>query len=72
MPGEIDDMDGKPRLDSDNQKESLRSRPLVSIELMKNFSFDEDKWVGGSIYNPKNGKTYKCEISLAEDGTLHV
>jgi uncharacterized protein (DUF2147 family) len=72
LPGEINGMDGKPRLDSNNQKESLRSRPLVGIELIKNFWFDDDKWVGGRIYDPKNGKTYKCEISLAEDGTLHV
>ena len=72
LPGEINGMDGKPRLDSNNQNDSLRSRPLVGIELMKNFRFDDDKWVGGKIYDPENGKTYKCKISLAEDGTLHV
>ena len=72
LPGEIKGMDGQPRLDSNNQNESLRSRPMVGIELMKNFRFEHGKWVGGSIYDPKNGKTYSCEISLAEDGTLHV
>ena len=72
LPGETNGMDGKPRLDSNNQNESLRSRPLVGIELMKDFRFDNDKWIGGRIYDPKNGKTYKCEISLAEDGMLHV
>lgn len=72
LPGETNGMDGKPRLDSNNQNKSLRSRPLVGIELMKNFRFDNDKWIGGKIYDPKNGKTYKCEISLAEDGKLHV
>ena len=72
LPGETNGMDGKPRLDSNNQNESLRSRPLVGIELMKDFRFDNGKWIGGRIYDPKNGKTYKCEISLAEDGMLHV
>jgi uncharacterized protein (DUF2147 family) len=72
LPGETNDMDGKPRLDSNNQNEALRSRPLVGIELMKDFLFDNDKWTGGRIYDPKNGKTYECEISLAEDGKLHV
>lgn len=72
LPGEINGMDGKPRQDSNNQNESLRSRLLVGIELMKNFRFDDDKWVDGRIYDPKNGKTYECEISLAEDGTLYV
>lgn len=73
MPGELSGMDGKPRLDSRNQNEALRSRPMVGIELMKNFQFDaSNKWSGGSIYDPKNGKTYNCEISLAENGTLLV
>ena len=72
LPGEINGMDGKPRLDSNNQDETLRSRPMVGMELMKNFQFENGKWVGGSIYDPKNGKTYSCEISLAADGTLHV
>lgn len=72
LPGEISGMDGTPRLDSNNQDESLRSREMVGIELMKNFRFDNGKWVGGSIYDPKNGKTYKCEMSLAADGSLHV
>ena len=72
LPDEISGMDGKPRLDSDNQDESLRSRPLVGIELMKDFRFGNDKWIGGKIYDPKNGKTYDCEMSLAGDGRLHV
>lgn len=71
-PGEIKGMDGKPRLDLNNPNESLRYRPLVGIELMKNFRFDDDMWVGGVIYDPLRGKTYKCKMSLAEDGTLHV
>jgi uncharacterized protein (DUF2147 family) len=31
----------------------------------------KDKWEGGKIYNPKNGKTYKCAIWI-EDGKLKV
>lgn len=72
LPGEISGMDGKPRLDLDNHDESLRSRPLVGIELMKEFRFHSDEWVGGKIYDPKNGKTYDCEMSLAGDGRLNV
>jgi len=71
LPGEVKGMDGKPRLDLNNQKKSLRSRPLVGIEMMQNFRFDDDKWLGGTIYDPNSGKTYKCVISL-EDGTLQV
>ncbi len=72
LPGEVKGMVGKPRLDLNNPKKSLRSNSLVGLELMKNFRFDDNKWVGGSIYDPENGKSYKCKISLTEDGELHV
>ncbi len=32
----------------------------------------EGKWTGGRIYDPNNGKTYKCTLELANDGTLKV
>jgi uncharacterized protein (DUF2147 family) len=72
LPGEAKGMDGKPRLDLHNPKESLHSRPLLGLELMKNFRFKDGKWSDGKIYDPENGRTYKCKISLAKDGTLHV
>jgi uncharacterized protein (DUF2147 family) len=72
LPGEETGLDGTPRLDLQNSNESLRSRPLVGVELMKNFRFEKEKWVGGRIYDPENGRAYKCKISLTKDGTLHV
>lgn len=72
LPGEKTGMDGKPRLDSNNQDKSLRSRTMVGIELMKDFRFEDGMWIDGQIYNPENGKNYKCEISLTEDGKLQV
>jgi hypothetical protein len=39
---------------------------------MKNFGFNSKKWVDGRIYDPDNGKTYKCKMTLKEGGILHV
>ncbi|MCG8688511.1 MAG: DUF2147 domain-containing protein [Desulfobacterales bacterium] len=72
LPGEEEGPNGTPRLDSNNPDVSLRSRPMVGIELLSHFRFDNGKWVDGHIYDPKNGKTYKCNISISEDGKLHV
>lgn len=71
-PGEVDGMDGKPRVDLNNPDESLRSQPLLGLELMKNFTFTGEEWTGGRIYDPDNGKTYKCKMSVKEDGVLNV
>lgn len=72
LPSEREELAGTPRLDLNNQSESLRSRPLMGMELMSGFRFSEGEWVDGEIYDPENGSTYSCKISLAEDGTLHV
>jgi uncharacterized protein (DUF2147 family) len=29
-------------------------------------------WSGGTIYRASNGKTYKCNVTLAADGKLNV
>jgi uncharacterized protein (DUF2147 family) len=71
LPGEIKGMDGRPRMDLNNPNKSLRLRPLMGLEIMRDFRFDNGKWVGGKIYDPANGRSYNCQISLAKDG-LHV
>jgi len=57
--------DGKPKLDEMNQDEKLRSRPRLGLEVLKNFVKDgENKYVDGTIYDPLNGKTYSCKMTL--------
>jgi len=54
--------DGTPKVDDKNPDPELQNRPVMGIVLLKDFKFDSDKneWSGGSIYDPKNGKTYDC------------
>ena len=69
--GEIEGMDGKPRVDLYNPDESLRDRSLIGLELMKDIEFNGLQWVDGRIYDPENGKSYKCTMTL-KDGVLNV
>ena len=67
------DEDGSPKLDKHNQDESLRSRPILGIELLTGFpAGDGSEWTGGEIYNPENGKTYRSELELEGANTLKV
>lgn len=54
--------DGTPKVDDKNPDTELQNRPVMGIVLLKDFKFDSDEneWSGGSIYDPKNGKTYDC------------
>ena len=65
--------DGPPRFDDNNPDPQLRDRPLLGLTIMTGFTPNgEGKWTGGRIYDPNNGKTYKCTLELAKDGTLKV
>lgn len=64
--------DGKPRVDKHNPDKSRRNDPLLGMILLKGFiKADEQHYQDGTIYDPKNGKTYSCKMTL--DGeTLNV
>jgi uncharacterized protein (DUF2147 family) len=56
--------DGKPRLDSHNPDEKLRTRPVQGLVILKGFKKDGNEYVDGTIYDPKGGKTYSCKMTL--------
>jgi len=64
---------GKPKVDRLNPDPDLRNRPIIGLQIMHGFRHDGDNvWVGGTIYDPKKGKTYSCKATLRADGTLYV
>ncbi|MNK22832.1 hypothetical protein D3C87_411130 [compost metagenome] len=69
---EPNDANGKPKTDEKNPTESLRNRPVLGLEILKNFIFDDGKWIDGTIYDPKSGKTYSCKLSLKDTNQLSV
>jgi len=66
---------GQPKIDSKNPDESLRSRKILGVPLLTDFVRSSDGsnvWQDGLIYNPDDGKTYKCTLTLVDDHTLRV
>ena len=54
------DEHGNPKVDNNNPNEKLRNNPRIGLAILKNFVFNKkkNKWEGGTIYDPNNGKTY--------------
>ena len=48
--------------DTHNPDAKLQERKLMGVNILSGLSQSKKKWEGGKIYNPKNGKTYKCSI----------
>lgn len=68
-----EEMPGQSKVDRENPEPELRERDIVGLEIMHGFRYaGDDRWVDGTIYDPENGKTYKCRITFTEDGTLEV
>jgi len=70
-PGE--ERPGQPKVDLNNPDPKLQERPILGLKILEGFQFDGKKrWKNGTIYDPGNGKTYKCKMWLEDPGTLKV
>ncbi|MDH3716299.1 MAG: DUF2147 domain-containing protein [Gammaproteobacteria bacterium] len=68
-----DKPDDEPRFDDLNPDPALRDRPLKGMTIMTGFRYEGDgRWVGGRIYDPNSGKTYKGSIRQVDANTLKL
>ncbi len=64
--------DGKPKVDINNPNEARRNDPIIGLLLLKGFKkASGNTYEDGTIYDPKNGKTYSCKITR-KDNKLDV
>lgn len=65
---------GKPKLDKNNPDKSKRNQKTLGLQLLRGFKYEikDNEWYGGTIYDPKTGKTYKCVLRFEDDNTLKV
>jgi uncharacterized protein (DUF2147 family) len=60
--------DGTDKVDTHNPDKSKRNRNILGMDIVWGFKYKgKNKWSGGKIYDPDNGKTYSCKMRL--DGT---
>jgi uncharacterized protein (DUF2147 family) len=52
-------------------KGNLHKSEIVGMQILNGMEFEKEKWGGGEILDPNNGKFYDCKIWL-EDGKLKV
>ncbi|MBN2159074.1 MAG: DUF2147 domain-containing protein [Spirochaetes bacterium] len=59
-------------LDEKNPDPEKRKNKILGMDMLWGFVFKDGQWVGGQIYDPDNGKTYKCKMWLKSDDVLNV
>jgi len=46
----------------------FQNRPLLGLRFLWGLTKDGEKWDGGKVLDPDNGKIYRCSVRLDEDG----
>ncbi len=63
---------GKPKVDKENKDKGLRTTTILGLVILKDFVIKDGEWKDGTIYDPENGKTYKCTMWLKDANTIKV
>ncbi|MBH1960277.1 MAG: DUF2147 domain-containing protein [Flavobacteriia bacterium] len=48
-------------------KDDRKNKPILGMEVVRGLSKDGSEFTGGTITDPKTGKTYKCTITRSGD-----
>ncbi len=60
----VPQLDGKPKVDVNNPNKARKNDPIIGLLILKGFTkHGEHTYEDGTIYDPKNGKTYSCTIN---------
>ncbi len=64
---------GRPKTDHHNPDKAKHKTPILGLLILKDFEFaGKSTWENGTIYDPKDGKTYSCYLTLQPDKKLKV
>ncbi|HYK77070.1 MAG TPA: DUF2147 domain-containing protein [Daejeonella sp.] len=67
------DEKGKPKVDARNPDVSMKTRPILGAEILKDIVYQGNGvWGDGTIYDPKTGKTYSCTIKMTTNDKLDI
>ena len=68
----LDSATGKPRTDVNHPDKANRSRPVMDLVNLWGFIYNGTSYENGRIYDPENGKEYKCVMTMKGPNTLDV
>ena len=66
------DKQGNQRKDIENPSKEKQSEYLSGLTILNNFTFDDNEFINGTVYDPDSGSTYNCKLWLTDNNTLKV
>ena len=69
----VDPKANLPTTDTHNPDAKLAKQPIIGMVFAKNFKYSGDNiWEGGTVYDPKNGKTYSGKITVVNQNKIDL
>jgi uncharacterized protein (DUF2147 family) len=69
----IDHETGERKTDKNNPDPALQIRKTLGLKILKNFTGNgKGYWDKGTIYDPENGTTYNCHITMKNKNTIEI
>ncbi len=56
----------------ENCKGENKNKPIKGLVIINGLKKDGNEWSGGKVLDPKNGKEYKCYITLKDSNTMKL
>ncbi len=64
----VPELEGKPKVDRNNPDKARRNDPLIGLLILRGLKkVGDGLFEDGTIYDPKNGKTYSSKITVKGD-----
>jgi uncharacterized protein (DUF2147 family) len=67
-----DEKTGKPKLDTYNPDPQKQQQPLLYSILIWGYKFENNAYVGGNVYDPRDGKVYDGKLWLEGPNSLRM
>lgn len=58
--------------DNGNPVSDPDGKPILEMEIMKDFAFEDGEWVDGTVYDAENGKTYYGSMEMSDMNTIKL
>lgn len=69
----LDEKTNKPKTDINNPESTKHKDPIIGLQVLKDFVTEKKGlYINGKIYDPENGKTYSCKMTLKDENNLDV
>jgi uncharacterized protein (DUF2147 family) len=58
--------------DVNNSDKAQRNRRILNLQILAGFTWQNNGWYGGKIYNAEDGKTYSAEVTMTGANQLNL